>query len=67
MHVDGVYMDVEGREMGDQSDTRTCDCGCGEKFTPRKRWQRFLSDQHRDTYHNRRRPKKSSEKKQVIP
>lgn len=33
---------------------RLCECGCGEKFTPKRSHQTFVSAEHRKDYWNRR-------------
>lgn len=30
---------------------KTCACGCGKEFVPKKGWQKFYDDHHRDAYH----------------
>ena len=27
-----------------------CECGCGERFVPRRPWQKFMSKKHHDEY-----------------
>lgn len=33
---------------------KVCRCGCGEKFTPRKKNQAFVNSKHKDAWHNGR-------------
>ena len=37
----------KGKSRGAAFSPRLCDCGCGHKFTPTRKWQRFKNTTHR--------------------